>query len=333
MVAAQATRSYASVELEELERTPPQIAITPGPSLFALAADVAGARRGMPHKWVDAARAELERSDLGALAPIGAPAGHDIPGCVTTMTPDGDPVGVVDAIERIATLPGDRLLEDIGAVWGETPIAPWDSISREPRRWLIRYARALARVWKGMRGPWSASAGLLDREVERVETATARGSVAELVAGLHDGGHVSDGAWRIPSGSSVQLRPRPGGTVITPVLGGAGTSRALYSEEGELISLLYPLPGVSSVLSGSVLPPPAALEALIGPQRATILRMLDQPRHAGHLAEALIATPGAATHHLKALESAGLIIRERSGRRVIVHRSARGRALLGLYGA
>ncbi len=177
MVGTDTPRSYASLELDELERTPPQIAITPGPSLFALAADVAGARRGMPHKWVDAARAELERSDLAALAPIGAPAGRDTPGFATTMTPEGQTAGVPDVIEQIATLPGERLLEDIEAVWGGAPVAPWDSIARHPRRWLVRYARALARVWKGMRGPWAASAGLLDREIERVETATSHGSV------------------------------------------------------------------------------------------------------------------------------------------------------------
>ena len=57
----------------------------------------------------------------------------------------------------------------------------------------------------------------------------------------------------------------------------------------------------------------------------------DEPLAAGAVAEAIIATPGAATHHLRALEGAGLIVRERSGRNVIVHRTARGTNLLGLY--
>lgn len=333
VVAAEATnRKYVTLDLEQLERTPPRIVVAPGPSLFALAADVAGARRGVPGKWVAAARAELDHSDLVALSPIGAPPGRYTPGCTTTMTADGAAAGVADALERIANLPTETLLEDIASACGPTPAAPWDTIARHPRRWLVRYARALARVWKGMRGPWAASAGLLDREVERVATATARGSVPELMAGIHDGAEILDGAWRLPAPQPLSLRPRPEGTAITPVLGGAGTCRAHYSDDGELISLLYPLPGAAGVLTGSVLPPPAALEALLGPQRATILRLLDEPRPAGDVAEALIATPGAATHHLKALEAAGLIVRERVGRRVIVHRTARGSALLGLYG-
>jgi DNA-binding transcriptional ArsR family regulator len=76
----------------------------------------------------------------------------------------------------------------------------------------------------------------------------------------------------------------------------------------------------------------SALVALLGRPRARILALLDDPRPAGWLAEALTATPGAATYHLNALESAGLVVRERSGRTVMVHRTSRGSALLRLYG-
>jgi DNA-binding MarR family transcriptional regulator len=37
------------------------------------------------------------------------------------------------------------------------------------------------------------------------------------------------------------------------------------------------------------------------------------------------------THHLTALERAGLILREPDGRRVLAHRTARGTTLLALY--
>jgi DNA-binding transcriptional ArsR family regulator len=76
---------------------------------------------------------------------------------------------------------------------------------------------------------------------------------------------------------------------------------------------------------------PAELAALIGEQRARLLRALDSPRSVGRLAETLMAVPSAATHHVGALETAGLVVRERDGRRVMVHRTSRGTRLVGLY--
>ena len=63
------------------------------------------------------------------------------------------------------------------------------------------------------------------------------------------------------------------------------------------------------------------LSALLGPQRALLLVALHRPLSIGSLAEALMAVPSAATHHVDALEAAGLVRRERAGRRVIVHRT------------
>jgi len=77
--------------------------------------------------------------------------------------------------------------------------------------------------------------------------------------------------------------------------------------------------------------PPASLKALLGPQRAAALVLLDAPTTAGRLAEALHTVPAGATHHLRELEAAGLVTRERRGRYVIVQRTARGTELLELY--
>jgi DNA-binding transcriptional ArsR family regulator len=75
-----------------------------------------------------------------------------------------------------------------------------------------------------------------------------------------------------------------------------------------------------------------SLEALLGVPRAVLLQRLDAPATAGDLAAALHAVPSAATHHIAALERAGLARRERSGRQVLVWRTKRGTALLELYG-
>jgi DNA-binding transcriptional ArsR family regulator len=79
--------------------------------------------------------------------------------------------------------------------------------------------------------------------------------------------------------------------------------------------------------------PPASLEALVGPQRARILVHLERPAPAGELAELLRGVPSMATHHLRALERAGLVTRMREGRSVTVRRTARGSALVDLYRA
>jgi DNA-binding MarR family transcriptional regulator len=75
----------------------------------------------------------------------------------------------------------------------------------------------------------------------------------------------------------------------------------------------------------------ATLEALVGPQRARLLRALERPQSVGELARTLIAVPSAATHQVTALEAAGLVVRRRNGQRVIVHRTVRGARLVELY--
>jgi DNA-binding transcriptional ArsR family regulator len=73
------------------------------------------------------------------------------------------------------------------------------------------------------------------------------------------------------------------------------------------------------------------LEALVGWPRAALLRALDRATTAGQLAAALHLAPSGLTHHLRVLEPAGLVARERRGQCVVVRRTARGTSLLSLY--
>jgi DNA-binding MarR family transcriptional regulator len=74
-----------------------------------------------------------------------------------------------------------------------------------------------------------------------------------------------------------------------------------------------------------------AFEALPGWQRAQILSGLDAEQRPGEIANALRMVPAGATHHLSRLEAAGLVVRKRRGRHVVVEPTARGTALLDLY--
>jgi DNA-binding transcriptional ArsR family regulator len=78
--------------------------------------------------------------------------------------------------------------------------------------------------------------------------------------------------------------------------------------------------------------PEDALIALLGAQRSAIVRFLeDAPATCGLIARTLHLVPAGVTHHLRALEAAGLIRRTREGCHVLVELTARGRALQVLY--
>ncbi len=111
----------------------------------------------------------------------------------------------------------------------------------------------------------------------------------------------------------------------------AGERSSILARAGDVIAgISYPLRPVPGLQPPG--PPPAALEGLLGIPRAQILRALAGPTSIGRLAEVLRAVPSAATHHVDALEAAGPVARDRRGRNVLVRRTARGEALLELYG-
>jgi DNA-binding MarR family transcriptional regulator len=78
---------------------------------------------------------------------------------------------------------------------------------------------------------------------------------------------------------------------------------------------------------------PLALKALVGFQRAKLLAALEQPRSVGELDEILHTASGGATYHVRRLEAAGVVTRQRRGQRVIVELTGRGDSLLALFAA
>ena len=117
---------------------------------------------------------------------------------------------------------------------------------------------------------------------------------------------------------------------MIPILGGSDSAGAGLRDDGTLDWIVHPLADAWRRPAAAA-SSPARLEALLGDQRARLLRALESPQPIGALAQTLIAVPSAATHHVDALELAGLVRREPEGRYVIVHRTARGTRLVGLY--
>jgi DNA-binding transcriptional ArsR family regulator len=69
------------------------------------------------------------------------------------------------------------------------------------------------------------------------------------------------------------------------------------------------------------------LGRLIGPNRARVLRLLEQPRSTTQLAALTGLPPGAVGNHLRVLLEAGAVLRRRPGREVLYWRTSLGDAL------
>jgi DNA-binding transcriptional ArsR family regulator len=91
-------------------------------------------------------------------------------------------------------------------------------------------------------------------------------------------------------------------------------------------ALVYPVSGALAD-TGSARANSDGLARLIGPNRARVLRLLDEPRSTTQLA-ALTGLPlGAVGNHLRVLLEAGAVLRRRAGREVLYWRTSLGDAL------
>jgi DNA-binding transcriptional ArsR family regulator len=323
-------REVEYIEAADVRSSPFRVAVTPLPSLNFALRDAVGARRsGTPEAWCDAIRRHLRTQDYETLAPFVTSGPTLVPDPLVGLSePPGE--SLRDGVERMMATPVDLLAEEIAACRAASGNAAWVGAERDPARWLRRYVASLLRAWKGFGPLWRHARPALDREVERVGMATALDAQLELLGGLLASGTVEDECWCVDC-RFYQGRfrfPEPG-VILMPLV--AGERSSILARTDDVIGTVsYPVRSVLGFQAED--PPPAALEGLLGIPRAQILRAVERPTSIGALAETLRAVPSAATHHVGALEAAGLVVRDRRGRNVLVRRTARGEALLELYG-
>jgi hypothetical protein len=326
------TAAVQRLPLEELRRTIVAPAVAPLPTAVALIAHVLGG--GLPELRGELL-AQLRRRDVEVLLPLRTTErGDGGGGRPNEIVPRLPSASLEDQLELVAEVDPDVLAEGIVvAARAGHPTGPFEHVTRDPALWLRLYVQAVRRAWTALEPLWRRSAGTLDREVERVSVALARGAAAELIAERFPYARVAGGALELPAHAAAQApAPRPVRTgealVLQPLV--APPSSAGWTDDycDVCLAIRYAVPQGWRGFDG---PPPASLAALVGPQRALILTRLERPASAGKLAELLHGVPSIASHHLRALERAGLVTRVREGRRVIVRRTARGSELVALY--
>jgi DNA-binding transcriptional ArsR family regulator len=322
--------AYDYVPVAELDEAPLRVAISPLPTVFTLTRDaLQGGRKGTPQAWRSAALSRFRARDAAALAPLAHPKTTGWPGCLDDNEAPRETID--EALQRVADIRGAELLEALETDPDVTPTPAWNPVRGNPERWLRAYVDAIARGWRSLEPLWRRSSALLEREADRIDAASARGVPAtQLITELNPRATVAGGELRLVAGSEPRrLGIGPRGVTVAPMIVG-GEGGILSSPEERFARMAYPLHAAWRAFDDQA-PPPASLHALLGEQRTALLRRLDRAETAGGLAVALGLAPSAITFHLRALESAGLVARERRGRHVIVERTSRGTRLLALY--
>lgn len=320
------------VDLAALDARPLRVTHSPLPSVLSLVSEALGRRRnGAPEPWRRAVRSALTRRDILALLPVFGRDSILLPDCLLPLPGRGVVATTTEIVEQIAATDPGVLLNQAAAEYGAKPPPAWGRVEDRPERWLEEWAVTIGRVADAVDEIWRTAQSLIDRETERIGVAAAVGASREVLATLHAKGRVMGDELVLDREEveGVRWKLADDGLVLVPMLGG---TRALVSwhRDGAMTHLAYPLPGQERLLDKPA-PDDDRLANLLGAQRAGIMRLLDHPVTAGAIAEAIHGVRSAATHHVGALESAGLVERERRGQHVYVRRTARGTALLALY--
>jgi hypothetical protein len=317
------------VRAEEVLRRPLRVAVSPAASLIMATRDAVGAQRsGTPEAWCASIRTHLRPADYETFTPLATSQLVLVPHAIMP-TPTVPRVPLRDELERIVSVADDELAGDIRRSAKSGPTGDWRSAERHPERWVRRFVAALARAWNGFQPVWQLAQESLAREIERVGVAAARDSQLELMDGLLPNARVQDGQWRLHAVLDGEYVFPETGLVLVPMVTGKRGSQ-IGSRGTTITDLGYPMT-TTPAHGSTVTAAPASLEALLGPRRARLLRSLQLHSTNRRLAEALSTVPSAVTHHVEALETAGLVTRERHGRHVVVRRTPRGEALLALY--
>lgn len=300
--------------------------VHPGPSLMSIVADALGGRRqGVPAAWSEAVRAAGGRRAPAVLAPLFAPGTVAVPDCLTLSTAMGS-VPIAEQLAALRELPTTTLLEQLHADSGGRPPPGWLPVLTAPRRFLAAYADVLDGAWRAVGPVWGRAAELLDREAARVERCGA--DVTLVLAGTHTRLRARPGRIGLPDPNPETFDRAGRPVALLPLVSGHGASVFSVDRPDE-VWLGYPVPGVRQLFGA---PPPArrtALDLVLGEVRAEVLRRADGAT-ASRVAGEVGCAMSTLTYHCDHLVAAGLLRRDRDGRVVVLHRTDRGVALLGL---
>jgi hypothetical protein len=276
--------------------------------------------------WVVATRRRVADLDIGVLRALQRSRAYT-PDFLNP--PPRSPLGDFDTelAEMLAT-PADQVRREVRRVAAPealpTVLQPFDE---EPEAALATLGELVRAYWERALAPhWERIRALLEGDVLYRARRLADQGAQRLFADIHPELRFADDTLFIDMPFDGHLDLDGQGMVFVPsAFTWPRPSASL--EAGPFV--VYPARGIAALWDPGRAAPPAALAALLGTRRASVLAALHAPRSTTELARALELTPGSVSQHLSVLRDAGLANAHRVGRVVLYVRSPTGDALAG----
>jgi DNA-binding transcriptional ArsR family regulator len=229
-----------------------------------------------------------------------------------------------DELDALLATPPEVFRADLIAVHGHVPAVFAGSTSAA----LRRIVRALRQLWATCFEPyWPRMRTVLEADVVHRGRQIAQAGVAGMLNGLssridYDHGVVSV---RLATAGDREQAIDGNGLTLVPTM---FTRRASAPIGDGPPMILYSARGQGALWEAERVANPAAVAAVLGETRASLLAALGDPASSTELGVRLGVTASAVNQHLRVLRDAGLLVSTRYGRSVLYLRSELGTALL-----
>lgn len=315
-------------DLEDVTRA--RFAVSPMWELAVSLRVLANGAVGMHRRWVGETHVALREAnvDISRLAAIVPPSGHLAD--FLTPSPARRVCTFEEELEVVANTSERDVLKDVEMLSssGHRSQRVLSMARQEPTSFLRQITADLRRYWDAALAPvWPRLQALAEADVAwRMERIAAKGARAAL-GDLHPRVHLT-GSQLVVQGTCSAPEPAPAGLgiVLVPCAFAWPEILLLDSTSGPPV-LGYASRGIGNLWRAPRESPPG-LSDLIGPTRATLLRMLDLPASNAQLAAQLRLAAPTTNTHLRILHQAGAVSRRRLGRTVLYGRTQLGDALL-----
>jgi len=204
------------------------------------------------------------------------------------------------------------------------------ALSADPERTLALAADELEVAWQLLVAPWwSTIERLLEADVAYRGTQILSDGLEAAVNDLDPRVRWHGDRVRISGGDGHETSLDGQGLLLIP--SAFGWPRVISPDPPWPPAIAYPARGIGALWSQSSRPPDS-LGRLLGPHRARVLAGLDLPTTTTDLALQLGLAAPSVSRHLAVLVDAGLVTKQRDGRRVPYRRTALGDSLVTASG-